>query len=60
MPYFFNMVSLTGTIFIAAAGVMFLWMAISHYVKVDDKSARIVNVWFFYLFTCGSTCLSFW
>jgi protoheme IX farnesyltransferase len=42
MPYFFNMVSLTGTIFIAAAGVMFLWMAISHYVKVEDKSAKLL------------------
>lgn len=42
MPYFFNMVSLTGTVFIAAAGMMFLWMAISHYVKVDDKSAKVL------------------
>jgi len=42
MPYFFNMVRLTGTIFIAAAGVMFLWMAVSHYFKVDDKSAKLL------------------
>lgn len=42
IPYFFGMVGLIGNIFIVAVGVMFLWMAWSHYTKCDDKSARIL------------------
>lgn len=42
IPYFFGMVGLIGNIFIVAVGVMFLWMAWSHYTKCDDKSARVL------------------
>jgi heme o synthase len=42
IPYFFGMVGLIGNIFIVAVGVIFLWMAWSHYTKCDDKSARIL------------------
>lgn len=42
IPYFFGMVGLIGNIFIVAVGVVFLWMAWCHYVKCDDKSARIL------------------
>lgn len=42
IPYFFGMVGLIGNVFIVAVGVMFLWMAWSHYTKCDDKSARIL------------------
>lgn len=42
IPYFFNMVGLIGNIFIAAAGVTFLWMAWNHYRKCEDKTARIL------------------
>ena len=40
IPYFFNMVNLIGAAFIAAVGVMFLFMAIDHYRKCEDKTAR--------------------
>ena len=42
IPYFFNMVGLIGNIFIAAAGVIFLWMAWQHYRKCEDKTARVL------------------
>jgi protoheme IX farnesyltransferase len=42
IPYFFNMVGLIGNVFIAGAGVVFLWMAWNHYVKCDDKSAKVL------------------
>ena len=42
IPYFFNMVNLIGTIFIAAAGIVFLWMAWQHYRKCEDKTARVL------------------
>jgi protoheme IX farnesyltransferase len=42
MPYFFNMVGWFANIFIAGAGVMFLWMAWNHYRKCDDRAARIL------------------
>lgn len=42
IPYFFNMVGTVGNIFIAAAGIVFLWMAWKHYVKCDDKTARML------------------
>ena len=34
------MVNLIGAAFIAAVGVMFLFMAIDHYRKCEDKTAR--------------------
>jgi protoheme IX farnesyltransferase len=40
IPYFFNMIGLTANIVIAAVGTMFLWMAINHYRKCDDATAR--------------------
>ena len=42
IPYFFNMVGFIGNIFIATAGVVFLWMAWQHYRKCDDKTARVL------------------
>jgi protoheme IX farnesyltransferase len=42
MPFFFNMVGIIGTVFIAAAGVVFLWMSLEHYRKCEDKTARIL------------------
>jgi len=42
IPYFFNMVGAIGNVFIAAAGVVFLWMAWQHYHKCDDKTARVL------------------
>jgi len=42
LPYFLNMVSMTGNIFIVAVGVMFLWMGWNHYRKCDDKTARVL------------------
>jgi heme o synthase len=42
MPYFFNMVGLIGNIFIAAAGVVFLWMAWQHHRKCEDSTARVL------------------
>lgn len=42
IPYFFNMVGIVGSIFIAAAGVVFLWMALEHYRKCEDKTARVL------------------
>ena len=42
IPYFFNMVNLVGSIFIAGAGIMFLVMAYNHYRKCDDASAKML------------------
>jgi heme o synthase len=42
IPYFFNMVGLIGNIFIAAAGVIFLWMAWQHHRKCEDSTARVL------------------
>lgn len=42
IPYFFNMVGLAGSIVIATAGVVFLWMAWQHYRNCDDKTARVL------------------
>ena len=42
IPYFFSMVGTTGNIFIAVAGVVFLWMAWNHFNSCDDKSARVL------------------
>ena len=42
IPYFFNMVGLVGNIFIATAGVVFLWMAWQHYRKCEDRTARVL------------------
>jgi protoheme IX farnesyltransferase len=42
IPYFFNMVGMIGSIFIAIAGVTFLWMAWNHYKKCEDKTARVL------------------
>jgi protoheme IX farnesyltransferase len=42
IPYFYNMVGAIGNIFIAAAGVTFLWMAWNHYRKCEDKTAKIL------------------
>jgi protoheme IX farnesyltransferase len=42
IPYFFNMVGLIGNIFIAAAGVTFLWMAWQHHRKCEDSTARVL------------------
>ncbi|HLP50756.1 MAG TPA: heme o synthase, partial [Chitinophagales bacterium] len=42
IPYFFNMVGAIGTVFIAVAGVVFLWMAWNHYKSCDDKTARVL------------------
>jgi heme o synthase len=42
IPYFLNMVGLAGNIFIAAAGVVFLWMAWLHYRSCENKTARVL------------------
>jgi heme o synthase len=42
IPYFFNMIGLVSNLVIAAVGIMFLWMAINHYRKCEDKTARIL------------------
>lgn len=42
LPYFLNMVNVFGTFFIAAAGVVFLWMAWQHYRKCEDSTARVL------------------
>lgn len=42
IPYFFNMVGTFGNIFIASAGIVFLWMAWQHYRKCEDKTARVL------------------
>ena len=42
LPYFLNMVNLVASFFIAAVGVMFLWMAINHYRKCEDATAKIL------------------
>lgn len=42
IPYFFNMIGAIGNLFIAAAGVVFLWMAWQHYRKCEDKTARVL------------------
>lgn len=42
IPYFFNMVGLIGNIFIATAGVVFLWMSWQHYRRCEDKTARVL------------------
>jgi protoheme IX farnesyltransferase len=40
IPYSFGFVGILGAIVIALCGVMFLWMAIQHYRKCDDASAK--------------------
>lgn len=42
LPYFLNMVGLVANVFIAAVGVMFLWMAINHYRKCEDSTAKVL------------------
>ncbi len=42
VPYFFNMVSMTANLLIVAAGIIFLWMSWNHYVKCEDKSAKVL------------------
>lgn len=42
IPYFYNWVGIVGNIFIAAAGVVFLWMAWQHYRKCEDQTARVL------------------
>jgi len=42
IPYFFNMIGWFANTFIVAVGIMFLWMAWSHYRKCEDKTARIL------------------
>lgn len=42
IPYFFNMVGLIGSAVTAAAGIVFLWMALQHYRKCEDKTARVL------------------
>lgn len=42
IPYFYNMVGIIGSSVIAAAGVIFLWMALEHYRKCEDKTARVL------------------
>ncbi|MCX6198914.1 MAG: heme o synthase [Bacteroidetes bacterium] len=42
IPYFYNMVGIIGSSVIAAAGVVFLWMALEHYRKCEDKTARVL------------------
>lgn len=42
MPYFLNMVSVWANVLIVAAGVVFLVMAWNHYIKCEDKTARIL------------------
>jgi protoheme IX farnesyltransferase len=42
IPYFFNMINLIGSIFIAGVGVMFMLMAYNHYRKCEDASARML------------------
>ncbi len=42
IPYFYNMAGIIGSSIIAAVGVIFLWMAIEHYRKCEDKTARIL------------------
>lgn len=42
VPYFFNMIGLWSNLVIAVAGLIFLWMSWNHYVKCEDRSARIL------------------
>ena len=42
IPFFLNWIGLVGNIFIAAAGVIFLWMAWNHYRRCEDRTARIL------------------
>ena len=42
VPYFFNMVSMTSNLLIVAAGIVFLWMSWNHYVKCEDRSAKVL------------------
>lgn len=42
IPFFLNWIGLVGNIFIAAAGVTFLWMAWNHYRQCEDSTARIL------------------
>ncbi len=42
VPYFFNMIGPVANVFVAIAGVVFLWMAWQHYRKCDDKTARVL------------------
>ena len=40
LPYFLNMVGLVSSIVIGAVGVMFIYMAINHYRKCEDATAK--------------------
>lgn len=42
MPYFFEMIGTVANVFIAASGVIFLWMAWQLYRNCDDKAARVL------------------
>ena len=42
LPYFLNMVGPVANIFIAAVGVMFLYLAINHYRKCEDATAKML------------------
>jgi protoheme IX farnesyltransferase len=42
LPYFLNMVGPIANIFIAAVGVMFLYLAINHYRKCEDATAKML------------------
>jgi heme o synthase len=42
LPYFLNMIGLVANLFIAGVGVMFLWMAINHYRKCEDATAKVL------------------
>jgi protoheme IX farnesyltransferase len=42
IPFFFNMISVAGNIFIVVAGTVFFWMAWNHYRVCDNKTARIL------------------
>ncbi|MBL0309959.1 MAG: protoheme IX farnesyltransferase [Bacteroidetes bacterium] len=42
IPYFLNMVNWVGSLFILGAGVVFLWMSFNHFLKRDDRAAKIL------------------
>jgi len=42
IPFFFSWIGLVANIVIAAVGVIFMWMAWSHYRRCEDKTARIL------------------
>jgi protoheme IX farnesyltransferase len=42
IPYFLNWVNMVSNIVIVSVGVVFLWMAWSHYRNCEDKTARVL------------------